>query len=91
MDACVLSSEEVGRLVHYGLYPCHADHYHLRPVDAIAALKREEMELITTPEGRNYLTPTKLYYLKSIPSGPSRIRVIQRTRLAPPKKIYPVR
>jgi hypothetical protein len=91
MDACVLSAEEVGRLLHYGLYPCHADHYHLSPKQAIEALKREEMELVTTPEGRNYLTPVKQHYLKSIPSGASRIRVIQRTRMAPPKKVYPVR
>lgn len=91
MDACVLSAEEVGRLIHYGLNPCHAEHYHISPKDAIEGLKEERYELITTPQGRNYLTPTKQYYLKSIPSGPARIRVIQRTRLAAPSKIYPVR
>jgi hypothetical protein len=90
MDACVLSAEEVGRLVHYGLWPNHADHYHLSFRDAMDAVEKEELNIITV-NGRNYCTPAILHYLKSIPSGPNRIRVIQRCKRVPPKKIYPLR
>jgi hypothetical protein len=90
MDCCVLSAEEVGRLIHYGLWPNHADHYHLKFADAMQKVSEEELNIVTV-NGRNYCTPSILYSLKSIPSGPNRIRVIQRTKRAPLKKIYPVR
>lgn len=82
MDACVLSVEEVGRLLNYGLTPCHDEHYHIQPQEAIEGLHKEEYELVTTPEGRNYLTRPKQYMLAARPSGPQRIRTIQRVRMA---------
>jgi len=78
MDCCLLSQEEVGRLQHYGLQPSHDEHIHIPAAAAIEGLKDESLLLITSKEGRNYVTQQKMHFLRALPSGDSRIKVIQR-------------
>lgn len=59
MDCCILSTEEVGRLVHYGLTPSHDEHSHIDPQSAILGLADETFEMV----GERYITRTKMYYL----------------------------
>jgi hypothetical protein len=75
MDCCVLSSREVGRLMHYGLLPNHAEHYHIDPRDAMTGIQNDRFELIQY-QGRDYVTQTKVYFLQRKPSAG--IDVIQR-------------
>ena len=77
MDCCLLSAEEVGRLVHYRLLPNHEEHTHLDPKVAIKGVQDEELELVEH-EGRYYVTRPKLHFLRALPSGPSKIKVTQR-------------
>jgi hypothetical protein len=83
MDCCVLSTEEVGRLKVYNILPNHDDHTHLDTKLAIDGLKTEEYELVTSKDGRNYVTKSKMYFLQKRHSGG--IPVIQRVRAAQPK------
>ena len=78
MDCCLLSSEEVGRLLHYKIIPDHDEHMHVPTSEAIRRLKDESYELVTGFNGRNYVTRAKLYYLRALPSGPTHIKVVQR-------------
>lgn len=69
MDACLLTSEEVGQLTHYGLDPNHENHVHI-PVDlAMKGLQDEDYNLVRGKNGRNYLTAAKTHFLKRTPSG----------------------
>lgn len=91
MDCCLLSAEEVGQLRHYGILPNHENHRHVDHQVAIDGLKDESMELVEGKHGRNYLTMSRLYYLKPVESGPSGIPVIQRVISNHLKHLTPIR
>lgn len=78
MDCCLLSSEEVGRLQHYKLLPCHDDHTHISTKAAIDGLKDESLELVKGYDGRDYITAAKVFFLRALPSGESKIKIVQR-------------
>lgn len=75
MDCCVLSSCEVGRLVHYGLLPNHEDHHHIDVREAMAGILEDTFEIVEH-KGRHFVTPAKLHFLQRRPSAG--IDVIQR-------------
>jgi hypothetical protein len=91
MDCCVLSGEEVGRLLYYKITPNHTEHVHIPCSEAIRLLKLEDLELVTGWDGRSYVTTAKIHFLHALPSGPSHVKVIQRlvsnhiTELRPPR------
>ena len=91
MDCCLISQEEVGRLQHYGLAPCHDQHTHIPAAVAIAGLKDESLLLITSKDGRNYVTLPKMHFLRALPSGPSKIKVIQRVVSNQLTELKPIR
>lgn len=69
MDCCVLTSEEVGQLNHYGLIPNHENHVHIKVEDAVKGIKDEDLEIVIGKHGRNYVTRAKMYFLRRTPSG----------------------
>lgn len=75
MDACLLSQEEVGRLVHYGLQPNHAEHCHISAEEAIAGILADAFELVLSG-ATQYITRTKLHFIRPVKS--CGIPVIQR-------------
>jgi hypothetical protein len=89
MDCCLLSSEEVGRLVHYGITPKHDEHTHLSTDTAIALLKDETLELITDRNGRHYVTRAKMHFLRVLPSDG--IPVVQRVESNQLLELKPIR
>lgn len=89
MDCCVLSSEEVGRLRHYNILPDHEDHIHIDTKEAIKGVTEEDYELVLGRNGRQYVTPNKMYYLRAVKSGG--IHVIQRVLGAQPKFLQPIK
>ena len=91
MDCCLLSQEEVGRLQHYGLTPCHDEHIHIPAAAAISGIKDESLLLITSKEGRNYVTQPKMHFLRALPSGDSKIKVIQRVVSNQLTELKPIR
>jgi hypothetical protein len=91
MDCCVLSAEEVGRLVHYNILPSHDDHIHINSKDAIKGVIDDDFELVNGRDGRYYVTRTKMYFLRALPSGDSGIKVIQRIRSAQLTELKPLR
>lgn len=78
MDCCVLTSREVGRLTHYGLLPNHEEHTHIGSKAAIQGVLNDTFDLVEGKDGRYYVTPQKMYFLRATPSGPSRMKVTQR-------------
>lgn len=92
MDCCLLSSEEVGQLTHYGILPNHGNHIHIPHDDAVKGLKDEDFVLVDGRNGRHYLTTNKMYFLKAVPSGgPGAIPVIQRIVSNQLKHLTPIR
>jgi hypothetical protein len=79
-DICVLTSEEVGRLRHYKIFPNHQNHTHISHEDAILGLKDEDYEYVEGINGgRSYLTKTKLHFLCRVKSGgKGGIPIVQR-------------
>jgi hypothetical protein len=91
MDCCLLTAEEVGRLEHYGIVPNHEEHIHV-PIDhALRGIKDETYRLITGRNGRNYITREFTYFLRVLPSGPTRIKITQRVKSNQPAILKPVR
>jgi hypothetical protein len=86
LSICLLSDEEVGRLVHYGIEPCHAAHRHLTLKQALRKLATGQIEELEH-NGCYYARPVKLYVLAPRTSG--YIPVMQRILGAPPKHITP--
>jgi len=78
MDCCLLSSEEVGRLHHYKILPNHDEHTHISTSSALDGLKDESLQLVRGYDGRDYITQSKTHFLRALPSGPSKIKIIQR-------------
>lgn len=92
MDCCVLTAEEVGQLRNYGILPNHENHIHIDTKVAIKGVQDEEYELVQGKGGRQYVTKTKMYYLRSIRSGGrSGIPIIQRVIGNQPKFLKPIK
>jgi hypothetical protein len=92
MDCCVLSSEEVGQLKHYKILPNHENHHHIPCDQAILGIKDEDYELVDGFNGRQYLTKTKLFFLRKVPSGgKGAIPIVQRVVSNHLKHLMPVR
>jgi hypothetical protein len=91
MDCCVLSATEVGRLVHYNIPPCHRDHYHVPSKFAIQGVIDETYELVEGRDGRYYVTLALMYFIKATPSGPSKMKVIQRVKMPQLVALKPLR
>jgi hypothetical protein len=89
MDCCVLSAQEVGQMAHYNMLPNHRNHHHISVDEATKGVLEDLYELITGKNGRHYVTPAKLHYLRPVISGG--IAVIQRVISNQPKYIEPVR
>lgn len=91
MDCCCLSAEEVGRLVHYNILPDHEEHHHLPSKDAIMGVINDELQLVEGRDGRYYVTRVMEHVLRAMPSGESRIKIIQRIRGVPLLELKPIR
>lgn len=89
MDCCLLSSTEVARLRNYKLLPCHDDHVHIPPKDAIKGLNDEIYELIQIDESRYGVTLVKQHTLRRTRSG--HIDTIQRVIGNPLLELMPIR
>lgn len=87
LSICLLSDEEVGRLVNYGIEPCHAAHRHLTIKQATKKLLTGHIEEF---EHKNcfYARSVKMYVLATRLSG-GYMPVIQRIVGSPPKHIQP--
>lgn len=92
-DICLLSSEEVGQLRHYKILPNHDNHVHVPHQTAVDGLKDEKYEFVQGLNGgRNYLTTTKLYFLRKLPSGGrGSIPIVQRVVSNSLKHLIPIR
>lgn len=86
MSICLLSAEEVGRLQHYKIEPCHKAHRHLSPRQAAAMYNKGSIQCVEI-NGEQYATPTQMYVLAPRKSG--YIPVIQRVIGIPLKHIQP--
>jgi hypothetical protein len=91
MDICLITSQDVGRAVNYGIPPDHTTHRHL-PYDAvIEALKDESLEIFTFAD-RNYVIETKTYFLKRTPSRDRRcVETVQRVQMNHILELKPIR
>jgi hypothetical protein len=91
MDACLLTAEEVGQLVNYGIDPSHENHIHVPAEEAIKGIHEEEYLLVKGKHGRNYITTAPTYFLRRTPSGgPGGIHIVQRIKSNHLKHLKPV-
>jgi hypothetical protein len=92
MDCCLLSAEEVGQLRNYGILPNHDNHIHIDFKTAFDRVLDETYELVRGLNGRDYVTLSRLYYLRALPSGGrGAIPIIQRVVSNQPKHLTPIR
>lgn len=92
MDVCLLNDAEVGRLVHYNIMPDHERHTHL-PIDiAMKMVIDDELEIVQSKNGgRQYVTSTKLHFLRSTPTAGTSMKVIQRVKSNHLEALKPIR
>ena len=65
MDCCLLSSEEVGQLLHYSIPPNHFYHRHMKPKEALEKVKNGELDLVEDKKSnRFFVTLPRMYYLR---------------------------
>lgn len=68
MSVCLLSSEEVGRLLHYRLNPDHEAHVHIDVKAALDGVVDGTYEVVHAGE-KQFITHCKCYFLRRTPSG----------------------
>ncbi len=91
MDICLLSSDEVARLLNYDIQPnpC-SQHHHISFNRAVLRLSQDTLEVITNPStGQQYAHEPIMYTVARKKSG--NVSVVQRVRGIPYKHITPAK
>lgn len=89
MGICIISSEEKGRLINYGLPPVCDQHHHCSPKQALKKIESELFELVTDEKtGQQYIHQPPMHFLAVKKSGGrDGIGIVQRVVMAQPKHI----
>lgn len=89
MGICIISAEEKGRLINYGLPPVCEQHHHCSTTQALKKVAAGLFEVVTdTSTGTQYIHQPPMHFLAVKKSGgASGIGIVQRVVMAQPTHI----